>query len=59
MKKLLLLTLLTPFIYAQEIVDKTLDTQVDASSSSVVAQRDIEKLDAEAKKLYYLSLIHI
>ena len=53
MKKLLLFTLLTPFLFAQELVDKTLDSQVDASSSSVVAQRDIEKLDAEAKKLYY------
>ena len=53
MKKLLLITILTPFIFAQEIVDKTLDSQVDASSSSVVAQRDIERLDAEAKKLYY------
>ena len=53
MKKLLLITILTPFIFAQEIVDKTLDSQVDASSSSVVAQRDIERLDEEAKKLYY------
>ena len=53
MKKLLLITILTPFIFAQEIVDKALDSQVDASSSSVVAQRDIERLDEEAKKLYY------
>ena len=53
MKKLLLLTFLTPLLFAQDIVDSTLDTQVDASLSSVSAQRDVEKLDAEAKVLYY------
>lgn len=53
MKKLLLLTFVSPLLFAQEIVDSALDTQVDASLSSVSAQRDVEKLDAEAKVLYY------
>ena len=41
MKKLLLLTFVSPLLFAQEIVDSALDTQVDASLSSVSAQRDM------------------
>ena len=40
-------------IYSQEIVDKTLNTQVDANVPGVVAQKEIDSLDEQAKKLYY------
>ena len=40
----------------QEIVDETLNTQVDANIPGVVAQKEIDNLDEQAKKL---SLIHI
>ena len=40
-------------IYSQEIVDQTLNTQVDANVPGVVAQKEIDSLDEQAKKLYY------
>ena len=40
-------------IYSQEIVDQTLNTQVDANIPGVVAQKEIDSLDEQAKKLYY------
>jgi FtsZ-binding cell division protein ZapB len=40
-------------IYSQEIVDQTLNTQVDANVPGVVAQKEIDNLDEQAKKLYY------
>ena len=60
-------------LYTQEIVDETLNTQVDANIPGVVAQKEIDNLDEQAKLLYYefkdtvseyeglkrLSLIHI
>ena len=40
-------------IYSQEIVDQTLNSQVDANVPGVVAQKEIDSLDEQAKKLYY------
>ena len=40
-------------IQSQEIVDQTLNTQVDANIPGVVAQKEIDNLDEKAKKLYY------
>ena len=40
-------------VLAQEIVDETLNTQVDANIPGVVAQKEIDNLDEQAKKLYY------
>mgnify|MGYP001183138946 FL=1 len=44
---------LSSSIYAQEIVDQTLNTQVDANVPGVEAQKEIDNLDEQAKKLYY------
>ena len=41
------------FIGAQDIVDETLNSQVDANIPGVVAQKEIDNLDEQAKKLYY------
>lgn len=41
------------FIGAQEIVDETLNSQVDANIPGIVAQKEIDNLDEQAKKLYY------
>ena len=38
------------FIGAQEIVDETLNSQVDANIPGVVAQKEIDNLDEQAKK---------
>ena len=40
-------------INAQDIVDETLNTQVNANVPGVVAQKEIDNLDEQAKKLYY------
>ena len=57
MKNMLKISLITLIfsvgIYAQEIVDETLNTQVDANIPGVVAQKEIDDLDEQAKKLYY------
>jgi len=56
MKKIhyLLLPLTMPLLIgAQEIVDETLNSQVDANIPGVVAQQEIDNLDEQAKKLYY------
>ena len=41
------------FIGAQDIVDETLNSQVDANIPGVVSQKEIDNLDEQAKKLYY------
>ena len=41
------------FIGAQDIVNETLNSQVDANIPGVVAQKEIDNLDEQAKKLYY------
>ena len=38
---------LSSSIYAQEIVDQTLNTQVDANVPGVVAQKEIDNLDEQ------------
>ena len=43
----------TNIILAQEIVDITIDSQVDSSNLSIQAQEDVEKLDETATKLYF------
>jgi DNA repair exonuclease SbcCD ATPase subunit len=47
-----LLIILTP-LYAQEIVNKTIDTQVEASNVSIELQNKIDELDVESKKIYF------
>ena len=37
------------FLGAQEIVDETLNSQVDANIPGVVAQKEIDNLDEQAK----------
>ena len=41
------------FIGAQDIVNETLNSQVDANIPGVVSQKEIDNLDEQAKKLYY------
>ena len=38
---------------SQEIVNKTLNSQVDANIPGFVAQQEIDRLDEQSKKLYY------
>lgn len=40
-------------LLSQEIVNDTIDVQVDASNLSIEAQKDIEALDEVSKKLYF------
>ena len=40
-------------ISAQEIVNKTIDTQVEASNVSIELQNKIDDLDIESKKIYF------
>jgi hypothetical protein len=47
-----LLIILSP-LYAQEIVNKTIDTQVEASNVSIELQNKIDELDVESKKIYF------
>ena len=51
--KLLTLLLLTNIVISQELVDTTIDSQVDSSNLSIEAQQNIEKLDETASKLYF------
>lgn len=37
----------------EKIVDKTIYSQVDASSESIIAQKKIDELDDESKKIFY------
>jgi hypothetical protein len=41
------------YIYAQEIVDQTINTQVEASNVSIEIQNKIDELDIESKKIYF------
>ena len=47
------LMLFTAILVSQEIVDDTIDIQVDASNLSVEAQKNIEGLDEVSKNLYF------
>ena len=47
------LTLCSVILISQEIVDDTIDVQVDASNLSVEAQKNIEELDEVSKNLYF------
>ena len=38
---------------SQEIVDETIQTQVDASNISIELQKRIDSLDVESKKIYF------
>ena len=40
-------------IFAQEIVDETINTQVEASNESIQIQNKIDALDIESKKIYF------
>ena len=50
MKLFTLLFLISTTIYAQEIVDQTINTQVEASNVSIEIQNKIDELDIESKK---------
>ena len=53
MKILLALLTISMSISAQEIVNKTIDTQVEASNVSIELQNKIDDLDIESKKIYF------
>ena len=54
MKLILLTFILSPFfLLSQEIVDTTINSQVDASNESIVLQNKIDELDIESKKIYF------
>ena len=52
MKKLLILFISLP-LFSQEIVDETINTQVDASNESAELQIKIDELDIESKEIYF------
>ena len=52
MKKLLILFISVP-LFSQEIVDETINTQVDASNESAELQIKIDELDIESKEIYF------
>ena len=54
LKQIFFLALLVNLdIYAQEIVDETIGSQVSASSISQEAQLKVDSLDDESKEIYY------
>ncbi|MFL2707390.1 MAG: DUF3450 domain-containing protein [Gammaproteobacteria bacterium] len=53
MKLFTLLFLISTTIHAQEIVDQTINTQVEASNVSIEIQNKIDELDIESKKIYF------
>ena len=53
MKLFTLLFLINTTIYAQEIVDQTINTQVEASNVCIEIQNKIDELDIESKKIYF------
>lgn len=53
MLRLVLINIFFISIYAQEVVDQTIDTQVDANDESAVFQQKIDKLDEESKRIYF------
>ena len=52
MKKILLTIISLP-LFSQEIVDETINTQVNASNESVALQSKIDELDIESKRIYF------
>ena len=59
MKKFLLVFFVTSSAFAQEIVNDTIDTQVEASNVSIMLQNKIDELDIESKKIYFEYLIFL
>lgn len=53
MKKFLLVFFVTSSAFAQEIVNDTIDMQVEASNVSIMLQNKIDELDIESKKIYF------
>ena len=53
MKKILPILLIVSSLYAQEIVNETIDSQVKASNISIELQNKIDELDIESKKIYF------
>ena len=53
MRILFYLVFFTAGLTSQEIVDETIQTQVDASNISIELQKRIDSLDVESKKIYF------
>ena len=53
MRILFYLVFFTVGLASQEIVDETIQTQVDASNISIELQKRIDSLDIESKKIYF------
>ena len=53
MKIITLFLIFSSSIFAQEIVDETINTQVEASNESIQIQNKIDALDIESKKIYF------
>ena len=53
MRILFYLVFFTVGLTSQEIVDETIQTQVDASNISIELQKRIDSLDVESKKIYF------
>ena len=53
MKIITLFLIFCSSIFAQEIVDETINTQVEASNESIQIQNKIDALDIESKKIYF------
>ncbi len=53
MKIITILLFFTSSMFAQEIVDQTINSQVEASNVSIEIQNKIDELDIESKKIYF------
>ena len=53
MKIIYIFTVIPSILFAQEIVETTINTQVDANIESSSIQQEIDKLDERSKKLYF------
>ena len=53
MKIIYIFTVIPSILFAQEIVETTINTQVDANLESSSIQQEIDKLDERSKKLYF------
>ena len=53
MKLITILLFFTSSMFAQEIVDQTINSQVQASNVSIEIQNKIDELDIESKKIYF------
>ena len=58
MKIITLFLIFSSSIFAQEIVDETINTQVEASNESIQIQNKIDALDIESKKYILNIKIH-